>query len=490
VEKMNDKMIFTEDISQEVLEKIKTLNWYRHGIYTTNIFQSSYGVMRLGQEWFKEEWIDKGFLNIVYLGSEVFITENELEEFSDIMFNKINTDQDYLKKYIKKYREDNKSFLEDATRIGNEFDPEMSNEDLSGLLVEFLESSSKTFHWLWSMEFLNPAIDKFIRINVKKHQPTWSEEEVDNFLTAISHTSKKLPFQIEKEESLKIDFEDLETIKDMHKRFAWLNMYFWDGHPFTFEEYKSRLLKMAKDDVTKRDVEEFNNKSLEADALIQGVGDKNLREILKIIQDLIFLKTERIDVYTISCYKIFNILKEICKRLDLSRDQLLTFTRDEILSFLKGQPIPNDIKKREKFGCAVFNGKVSFIYGEAYDNLKNIFKKDFTNIKEMKGAIGYKGVARGTARVLMNEKDLYKLQKGDILVCNLTNPNYNPAFEKITGIVTDEGGILCHSAIMAREFKLPCVINTKIATRVIKDGDLVEVDADKGFVRVLERKDG
>ena len=66
------------------------------------------------------------------------------------------------------------------------------------------------------------------------------------------------------------------------------------------------------------------------------------------------------------------------------------------------------------------------------------------------------------------------MEKGDILISNLTNPNYNPAFEKINAVVTDEGGILCHSAIMAREFHLPCVVGTKIATKVLKTGDLVE----------------
>jgi pyruvate,water dikinase len=60
--------------------------------------------------------------------------------------------------------------------------------------------------------------------------------------------------------------------------------------------------------------------------------------------------------------------------------------------------------------------------------------------------------------------------------------------EKAAGFVTDEGGITCHAAIIAREMKKPCVIATKFATRVLKDGDLVEVDADNGVVRILEKK--
>jgi len=60
-----------------------------------------------------------------------------------------------------------------------------------------------------------------------------------------------------------------------------------------------------------------------------------------------------------------------------------------------------------------------------------------------------------------------------------------PAIQKCSAIVTDEGGIMCHAAIVARELKKPCIIGTKVATKVIKDGDMLEVDADKGIVRIL-----
>jgi len=75
----------------------------------------------------------------------------------------------------------------------------------------------------------------------------------------------------------------------------------------------------------------------------------------------------------------------------------------------------------------------------------------------------------------------------DIIVAVMTRPDYVPAMKKAAAIITDEGGITCHAAIISRELKKPCVIGTKIATQVLNDGDLVEVDADEGVVRVLER---
>ncbi len=69
----------------------------------------------------------------------------------------------------------------------------------------------------------------------------------------------------------------------------------------------------------------------------------------------------------------------------------------------------------------------------------------------------------------------------------MTRPDYLPAMKKASAFVTDEGGITCHAAIVAREMKKPCIVGTKIATKILKDGDEVEVDANAGMIRVLKR---
>ncbi len=68
----------------------------------------------------------------------------------------------------------------------------------------------------------------------------------------------------------------------------------------------------------------------------------------------------------------------------------------------------------------------------------------------------------------------------------MTSPDYILAMEKAAGFITDEGGLTCHAAIVAREMNKPCLIGTKIATKVLKDGDMVEVDAAKGIVKIIK----
>ena len=107
---------------------------------------------------------------------------------------------------------------------------------------------------------------------------------------------------------------------------------------------------------------------------------------------------------------------------------------------------------------------------------------------EIKGQIANKGRTKGIVRIVSSTKDLPKVKEGDILVAAMTMPKYLPAMKKAAAFVTDEGGLTCHAAIISREMNKPCIIGTKIATQVLKDGDFIEVDANNGVVKILNGK--
>ncbi len=108
-------------------------------------------------------------------------------------------------------------------------------------------------------------------------------------------------------------------------------------------------------------------------------------------------------------------------------------------------------------------------------------------VKEIKGFASSAGVAEGPARVLKLLKDIVDLQAGEILVCPSTNPSWAPVFTKIKAAVTDIGGLTSHAAIVCREYGVPSVTGTGIATSVIKTGDIIRVDGDTGVVTILQR---
>lgn len=105
----------------------------------------------------------------------------------------------------------------------------------------------------------------------------------------------------------------------------------------------------------------------------------------------------------------------------------------------------------------------------------------------LRGTGASAGSAVGVARVVRDASDFQRLGGGDVLVCTTTTPAWTPVFSSIAGLVTDSGGILSHAAIVAREYRLPAVVGTDIATEVIPDGATVSVDGASGEVRILRR---
>ena len=108
-------------------------------------------------------------------------------------------------------------------------------------------------------------------------------------------------------------------------------------------------------------------------------------------------------------------------------------------------------------------------------------------VSELKGFAASAGVVEGKAKVLKLLKDVMELEPGDILVCPTTNPSWAPVFTKIKAAVTDIGGLTSHAAIVCREYGVPSVTGTGIATSVIKTGDIIRVDGDTGVVTIVER---
>lgn len=106
----------------------------------------------------------------------------------------------------------------------------------------------------------------------------------------------------------------------------------------------------------------------------------------------------------------------------------------------------------------------------------------------IKGSIAYKGLATGLVRIIIDPyKDGRSFKIGESLVAGMTRPEFLPVMKKAAAFITDAGGILSHAAIVARELKKPCIIGTQITTKLLKDGDLVEVDANKGIITICQK---
>lgn len=114
-----------------------------------------------------------------------------------------------------------------------------------------------------------------------------------------------------------------------------------------------------------------------------------------------------------------------------------------------------------------------------------IRRREQNNQTVLSGMPASKGGARGRVYVILKKTDLANIKAGDILISYATSPDYVPAMKQCAAVVTDEGGVVCHAAIVCRELGIPCIVGTKNATQVFKNGDMVDVDADKGVIKKI-----
>ncbi len=200
-----------------------------------------------------------------------------------------------------------------------------------------------------------------------------------------------------------------------------------------------------------------------------------LREKVELFSDAMDHLMVRYVVEELPQYKELAWVMMPEEAIKLGRDELSQYELDKIRGRLHGFALLNEkICSRQELPGAL-----------AKQGIQLEQEHTTAGLHEISGTPASAGIARGRVRQILLKEQIHELQKGEILVTEMTNPNYVPAMKKASAIVTDEGGITCHAAIVSRELGKPCVIGTKIATRVLKNGDEVEVDADKGTVKLL-----
>jgi pyruvate, water dikinase len=129
---------------------------------------------------------------------------------------------------------------------------------------------------------------------------------------------------------------------------------------------------------------------------------------------------------------------------------------------------------------------IVMLWGITRENLDSwLSAGEDANPDEIKGVAACRGVVEGTARIVKSVDEIARLQKGEILVCQVTNPTWAPIFGKIAAAVSDIGGSMSHAAIVAREYGLPAVVGTGNGTSRIKDGQRIRVDGGRGVVTIL-----
>lgn len=194
-------------------------------------------------------------------------------------------------------------------------------------------------------------------------------------------------------------------------------------------------------------------------------------------------------VYSASESFFRSLAAAIGERTTYDSSILTTLFEDELENFIATGQLPPAEQLQQRFAASALlfvDGKRHVFLGEeAVQKIENATVGK-TNDDFVTGVPVFSGIVSGRCRVVPDPFNPGDFREGDILVTGMTRPEFVPLIKKAAAVVTDAGGMLCHAALVAREMKKPCVVGTEKATKLFKDGDMLDVDAVKG--RVTKRK--
>lgn len=272
---------------------------------------------------------------------------------------------------------------------------------------------------------------------------------------------------------------------------------------WSYNEMKSHLHKRMKE----MDVSELKE---EITTLVAGKKElaQKQQEIFrkhpkiefscKLLQTLALTRLELKHCWAGAETLCLDFLKSIALKTELDFETfMMSYNLTDTIQLLtEGKRLtPEEVKERLSYSVIHYTkDRLVYLFGrEAQDYFSALHqKKKKKKNEDLKGLVASKGMVRGKVKIInvedlkQLEKDIAEFEKGEILVTTMTSPSMMPLAKKAAAIVTNEGGICSHAAIISRELRIPCIVGTHDATRVLKTGDTVEVDALTGRVRKVK----
>lgn len=285
-----------------------------------------------------------------------------------------------------------------------------------------------------------------------------------------------------------------KDIDKLYNKYWWVKLGWEEVRPYTKEYFVKQIKKYKKQKNLYQKLAELKNRVSEIKKQRRQIIkkyklSKKIEHFLYVLDRYTYLHDLRKEMQVRTLYAAHLLLLETARRFKLKEADLEWLLHDEMKELLAdGKCDVAEIRRRKKAICIItYKNKYKLWSGaDAEEQYKKHIPEEKEERKELKGTGVTKGKATAKVKICSGGQEANKrIKKGDILVCGMTLPDYVPAMKRAAAIITDEGGITCHAAIVSRELGKPCVVGTKVATQVLKDGDKVEVDANKGIIKKL-----
>ena len=394
------------------------------------------------------------------------------------------------KKYV---IQDVKGFEKIFVKTGNQYEDycrriskinlsKKSAKELAKIYDQYQKTCVRYTFFIWAAYFLNEFAAERARNLVEAKA---EKEKMHGYLDAVLVPLKRAAI-LELTHIVSTEKLNETKIKKLYKKYRWIPCLDIQNNPWSLDEFRNHLSDFRKN---------IQKTRMSYNAAIKKLKiSKKEKCVLDDARLFAYIKDSRDDFCRKGIFYIqSSLFRELSDRLRIEINDLAYLTEDEIKNCLikNLNADKNSAESRKKGFVVMYNNKKNIIClsgSQIKDGLKELGLIKESVSSNLQGTPASRGTSRGKVAIVKGVKDLPNVNKGDIIVAVTTHPDYVPAMQKAAAIVTDEGGVTSHAAIVSREIGIPCIVGTKNATKTLQNGDFVEVDGNTGSVRILNKK--
>lgn len=443
----------------------------------------------------------KPFYNVRYIniGDKVwfFWLKKEIVDYGNYLIKKCH-DRSRCNKHIKNLEKLCKDGIKSAEKISKMNLSRLNTKELASLFEYAYEEFNIPFNIPgFDIDSVDIVFEDYFSDLVSKELEKRNVKNIDKIIKELSVPAEQTYLNRQEIDIMKVAQKKNITnsdIENLYNKYWWTDLGWEQITPHTIKSFQTQINKHKQDKELRKKLDNLQKqikiiKARRLRLIKKYKLSKNIVHWLNFVDKYTYLHDLRKESQVKMMYANYLLVKEVGRRINVKASDLEWFTNDEIVRFLRGNKFrPGDLKERKiAIGYEIDKNNIKLFKGSKAIKLKNdTLKEEKYDTKIIKGKTAQAGFVKGRVKVCKGAVEvLKKIKKGDILVCGMTTPEYVPAMKKAKAIITDEGGITCHAAIISREIKTPCIVGAQIATEVLKDGDRVEVDANQGIIKIL-----
>lgn len=400
--------------------------------------------------------------------------------------------------YFKFWEQKTKSLTDAVAKLTNQDFSSLSDKELAHSFQKLSIAYSNWWAVTMTVELVTTSVEPMLGEKLKVYYPQEHPKEYNEAFSILTAPRILTFYRQEQKDLLGIlassKGEKDKKLKEHQKKYYWIYNSYLLTKVLDVNYFKKELGKLEKSD-WKNILREIENYTLTIDRNKQRILEsinpsREVLDLISVAEKFSALQDTR---------KMHNFQVEHYLELFVDEFSKRTKIKPEKLKLLLPEEFENSLSKvdghmldlREKcFISHLTENSVEYLEGTNTTGVVNQLN-GATNLEQsvIHGTLASTGESyyfRGTAKIVLTINEINKIEKGDVLITTMTSPDFVIGMKKAGAIVTDTGGILSHAAIVARELKKPCIVGTEIATKVIKDGDVVELHCGRGTIKIIK----